>query len=176
MSVELMARPRLGTSRARGSAADVTAERPAEQAQRQTVPWEIADLRRLTRVLALSGTGLLVSWLVASGTTDPARQAYAVAAGIVATAVAVSGLAGWLLAGMRAVRVQRETAVPHVRALLARRSPVVELPTSNGLVTAAGMTHVHDPGCQMVRGKSLQDVVGPSSLAPCPICLPGEAP
>src|SRR5688500_890212 len=116
MSVELMARPRLGTSRAHGSTAveGTAAGLPVEAAPRRALPWELADLRRLVRVLALSGTGLVVAWLVASGTTDPARQAYAVAGGIAATALAIAGLAGWLLAGMRSVRQQRETSVHRV--------------------------------------------------------------
>jgi hypothetical protein len=176
MSVEVMDRPRLRPSRARGAASGAgTADAaPSDAGSWGPVPWGLADLRRLVRVLALSGTGLVVAWLVASGTTDPGRQAYAVAGGIVATAVAVAGLAGWLLAGMRAVRLQRDGSVRDVRALLALRSPGVVEPASAALVTAPGMTHVHDAACQMVRGKAVSAVDGRSSLARCPICLPGE--
>src|SRR5205823_3136563 len=97
MSVGLMARPRLGA--------------PAREAvleHEQTAPvrshlWSLHDLRRLLRMLALSGTGLVVAWLVASGTTDLPRQEMAVAGGIVAATIALAGLSGWLLAGVRTV-------------------------------------------------------------------------
>jgi len=177
MSVELMARPRLGTSRARGAAADGTADAaPLEASPPLSLPWELADLRRVVRVLALSGTGLVVAWLVASGTTDPARQAYAVAGGIVATALAIAGLAGWVLAGMRAVRVQRDTSIGDVRALLALRSPVVAGRPTAALVSVPGTTHVHDAGCLMVRGKAVRPLRSTAVLARCPICLPRETP
>ena len=172
-----MARPRLGTSPVRGSAADGTADTPRlEATSERAVPWELGDLRRLVRVLAVSSTGLVVAWLVASGTTDPARQAYAVAGGIVATAAAIAGLAGWLLAGMRAVRGLRDSSVREVRALLTRRSAVAVAPAVATLVTAPGMTRVHDAGCLMVRGKAVRAVRGRSALARCQICLPRETP
>ena len=81
-----MVRPRLG----------VRAAQPADTvapAARRTVPWKLDDLRRLVRVLAVSITGLVLAWLVASGTTDLVRQEYAVAGGIVATALAAASFA-----------------------------------------------------------------------------------
>lgn len=148
----------------------------AEPVKDTQLPWELADLRRLVRVLALSGTGLVVAWVVASGTTDPARQEYAVAAGIVATALAVAGMAGWLLAGMRAVRRLRADELHDVRELLARRSDVPAAPASpGGRVTGRGMSHHHDPDCLMVRGKPVRAARG-KGLTPCPVCLPAVAP
>lgn len=138
-------------------------------------PWELADLRRLVRVLALSGTGLVLAWLVASGTTDPARQEYAVAGGVVATALTLAGLAGWVLAGARAVRVRRHASVQELRALLAERTPVPAAVVLGALVTVRGTAHRHQPTCLMVRGKTVRAVRG-TALAPCPVCLPGETP
>jgi hypothetical protein len=141
--------------------------------------WGMDDLRRLLRVLALSGTGLVVAWLVASGTTDPARQEYAVAGGIVATALAVAGLAGWLLAGMRTLRQRREGAVHRAREVLARRTGTADSPaTAGALVTAKGMTHYHRASCLMVRGKAVRAVRGTrlAALTACPVCRPGESP
>jgi hypothetical protein len=173
MSVGLMARPRLGTAPARDEALD------EERAGRPAVPphlWGLHDLRRLIRMLALSATGIVIAWLVASGTTDLSRQETAVAGGIVATAVAIVGLTGWLLAGMRTVRELREEAVHDMRALIARRSTVTETPVLTGdLVTGAGMTHYHLGSCLMVRGKATQLVDGTQQIA-CPLCLPGEQP
>lgn len=141
--------------------------------------WVMDDLRRLLRMLALSGTGLVVAWLVASGTTDPARQEYAVAGGIVATAVAIAGLAGWLLAGMRSVRECREGAVRGAREVVARRAGTADSPvTAGALVTAKGMTHYHQASCLMVRGKAVRAVRGTrlAALTACPVCRPGESP
>ena len=172
MSVALLSRPR-----STGSPDAGTSIEPLQrQVPRQAEPWDLADLRRLVRALALSGTGLVVSWLVASGTTDPAKQQYAVAGGVVAAAFTLAGLSGWVLSGMRAVRVCRCEAVQDVRALLARRSAV---PTSEAagvvpvLVTVRGTTHRHAPDCVMVRRKPVR-VVRNRALSPCPVCLPGE--
>jgi hypothetical protein len=150
--------------------------RPAAKTVKDTqLPWELADLRRLVRVLALSGTGLVVAWVVASGTTDPARQEYAVAAAVVGTALAVAGMAGWLLAGMRAVRRLRADELQDVQGLLARRSEVPGAPASpGGRVTGRGMSHHHDPTCLMVRGKAVRAARG-KGLTPCPVCLSAEA-
>jgi hypothetical protein len=167
MSVELMARPWLGTSPVRDEALERT------QPQRARL-WDLGDLRRLVRMLALSSTGLVIAWVVASGTTDLPRQEMAVAGGIVATTVAIAGLSGWLLAGMRAVRELRDEAVRDSRALIARRTVAVGSPALTGdLVTAEGMTHHHLPSCLMVRGKSTR-AVGQRTLTPCPICLPED--
>jgi hypothetical protein len=174
MSVGLMARPRLGTAPARDEALDE--ERTGRPAVPRAHLWGLHDLRRLIRMLALSATGIVIAWLVASGTTDLSRQETAVAGGIVATAVAIVGLTGWLLAGMRTVRELREDAVQDMRALIARRSEVTETPALTGdLVTGAGMTHYHLASCLMVRGKATQVVDG-TQLSPCPLCLPGEQP
>jgi hypothetical protein len=171
MSAELLVRPRPGLA----SAHAPVAEEAVEAVPARASLWVMDDLRRLVRMLGLSGTGLVVAWLVASGTTDPARQEYAVAGGIVATAVAVAGLAGWLLAGMRSLRVRRDDAVLGARELLARRSPTSSA-TAAGLVTAKGMTHYHDVACLMVRGKDVRAVRGArlAALTPCPVCHPGE--
>lgn len=165
-----MVRPRLG----------VRAAQPAETvvaAARRTVPWSLQDLRRLVRTFAVGLTGLVVAWLVASGTTDLVHQEYAVAGGIVATAVAVTGLAGWLLAGVRALRAERAQSLPQIRELIARRSPEtapVPAQAVDGPVTAPGMTHYHDAACLMVRGKAAQPADVPA-LLPCPICTEGAS-
>lgn len=175
-----MARPRLGTSPVRDEVLE------DERAGRPAIPrahlWGLSDLRRLIRMLALSTTGIVIAWLVASGTTDLPRQETAVAGGIVATAVAIAGLTGWLLAGMRTVRELREEAVHDMRALLARRSQPSETPApsktsglTGDLVTGAGMTHYHLATCLMVRGKATETAVGAAQTA-CPLCLPGERP
>jgi hypothetical protein len=163
MSVELMA---LRTSAVRGL------ERTDQLNQPRAGLWGLSDLRRLVRMLALSSTGLVIAWLVASGTTDLPRQEMAVAGGIVAIAIAIAGLAGWLLAGMHAVRELRENAARDARALIARRAVTGETPlAAGGLVAAEGMSHHHLPSCLMVRGKALRTASG---LLPCPICRPGE--
>ena len=174
MSVGLMARPRLRvTSAGEPAVHDRTADAAVlESSPPRAMPWGLPDLRRLVRAIALSGTGLVVAWLVASGTTDLAHQEYAVAGGIVATTVEIAGLAGWLLAGMRSVRELRQEAVDDVRVLLLRRSPASPA-TAGDLVTAAGMTHYHRASCLMVRGKPA-GLVGASALAPCPICRPED--
>ena len=164
MSVGLVARPRLGASLVRAEVRERTEPRARL--------WSLDDLRRLIRMLALSGTGLVVAWLVASGTTDLPRQEMAVAGGIVATTVALAGLSGWLLAGMRGVRELRDDAVRNARGLIVRRSATIDSPALAGdLVTAQGMTHQHLASCLMVRGKAVRAASG---LAPCPICRPGE--
>lgn len=152
-----------------------TTRPPAAAVPQREHPWELADLRRLVRVLGLSGTGLVVAWLVASGTTDPARQEYAAAGGVVATALTVAGLAGWVLVGVRAVRVRRHALGQEVRALVVRRTPVAAPVAVGTLVTVRGTAHRHQPQCLMVRGKTVRAVRG-TALAPCPVCLPGEAP
>ena len=175
MSVGLMARPRLRvTSAGEPAVADGTADAQVlETAPPRALPWSMPDLRRLVRAIVLSSTGLVVAWLVASGTTDLEHQEYAVAGGIVATTVAVAGLAGWLLAGMRSVRDLREEAVQDLRALLLRRSPASPA-TAGDLVTAAGMTHYHRASCLMVRGKAAGSARRGSALVPCPICRPED--
>jgi hypothetical protein len=177
MSAELVARFRPGAT-ASAAAAPVR-EELLDAAPARPHLWALADLRRLVRALALSGTGLVLAWLVASGTTDPARQEYAVAGGVVATAVALAGLTGWLLAGTRAVRVRRYAEMQDVRALLARRAPETQVASPAGaLVTVAGATHWHDSDCLMVRGKDVRPVrtAERGALLPCPVCLPREAP
>src|SRR4051794_11766223 len=167
MSFELLARPRLRASAARAL------ERTQPLDEPRPSLWRLSDLRRLVRVLALSSTGLVIAWLVASGTTDLPRQEMAVAGGIVAIAIAIAGMSGWLLAGMHAVRELREDAARDARALIAGRTMAVENPlVAGGLVAAEGMSHHHLASCLMVRGKALRTATG---LLPCPICRPGEA-
>jgi len=174
MSVALMSRPRTT-----GPADAGTSPKPLHRdVPRRAEPWDLADLRRLTRTSSLSSTGVVVSWLVASGTTDPAKQQYAVAGGVVAAALTVAGLAGWVLAGMRTVRVRRREAVQDVRVLLARRRIVAPEPAAGVVaapVTVRGTTHRHVRTCVMVRGKPV-GVVRNKSLSPCPICRAGEQP
>jgi hypothetical protein len=136
-----------------------------------SAPWSLRDLTQVTRTLMVSGTGLLVAWLVASGTTSLEKQEYAVAGAIVATTLAVTGLAGWLLAGVRCLRAERACSLPMVRGLVARRTPAEPGPAAmNGPVTVSGMRHHHRQDCLMVKGKAVY-AVGGGHLLPCPICL-----
>ena len=161
----------------RAAAADAGAE--------PTHPWTLHDLRRLVRSLAVSITALAVAWLFASGTTRLSYQEYAIAGAIVGTAVAVAGLTGWLLAGVRALRAERARALTQVRAVLSQRAPaqeerslgLPEQPAVGGAVSAPGMSRYHDSACLMVRGKPVHEVLAAeaAALAPCPICVATEA-
>ncbi|MFN2539957.1 MAG: hypothetical protein ABR549_17635 [Mycobacteriales bacterium] len=146
-----------------------TAE-PAEVPDRARLPWAVSDIRRLVRNLALGGTGLVLAWTVASGTTQVSRQGYAIVGGVVAAVAAAAGCAGWLLSGTRAVRAERARLMVEVNALIARRSPQPTTTLEAGLVTANGMRHFHQATCPMARGKALRPVTAQDSLGACPIC------
>jgi hypothetical protein len=130
------------------------------------------------RALALTGCGVLgglvllaIGWLGASGAATFSRQIAWVNVAVLGAALAAAAQASWLIAGWRAVGVQRT-------AFLATVSwpQLADAPTAGAgeIVTVPGTRRYHRPECLLVRGKATIAVGDRNELEPCELCHPGE--
>lgn len=149
------------------------------QVLRPTSPWALAEQVRLGQTVAVGAVALLVGWYGLSGSVVLSRQATYLVVALAGLLVSSTGLALWLLAGLRAIRTRRVLVREGLLVLLGDL-PVqdvgrtVDEPTA--LVASAAMTRYHRPSCLLVEGKA----VSPLSLTahrkagrlPCGVCQP----
>jgi hypothetical protein len=138
-------------------------------------PWRTGDLLRAAGLAGVGLAGLALTWYGASGRADWADELPWVCAAVAATTVAVLGLVGWLLAGLRRVRRLRREVLPLVQAAATRRQAAntATAPSAvDGFVAAPGMTRFHLPTCPLTTGKPVHPVRNGDAdrLAPCGVC------
>ena len=117
---------------------------------------------------ATSLGGVVLAWVGASGETHLEDEVPWLVIGVVA--FALGGVAGaiWLGRGLRSIRTER---LALRRRLLAMNVGATG-DTSAGhdtWVIANGMTRVHRPDCEDVRGKTVREVA-PGTAPACAVC------
>lgn len=120
---------------------------------------------------------VVIGWMALSGTLDLDRQTGFVILGLVGTMLALAGLGGALLGGMRAIRDRRAVVVRCIALLAELTAPAAAPgPAESALLSGDGMTHFHRADCLLAEGKSLRaaDADGHRAAGrrPCPVCLP----
>jgi hypothetical protein len=117
---------------------------------------------------ATSLGGLVLAWVGASGET---RMEGVVPWLVLAVAAfAVGGLAGatWLGRGLRSIRTER-VALRRRLLVMDVGSRTATAAAQESWVMAPGMTRVHRPGCEYVRGKTVREV-SPEAAPACVVC------
>jgi hypothetical protein len=123
---------------------------------------------------------MLLGWYGLAETVRLSRQATFLVVAITGLLVMSSGVALWLLAGMRAVR-NRRLLVQQAGTLLASTIPppataTAGQATSPDLVATPSMTRYHLRRCLLVEGKPVAalDVSDHqrAGRVPCPVCAP----
>jgi hypothetical protein len=131
-------------------------------------------------MLCLSGVGLLVCWIGASGNPYRDPELAWAAGGIGAVAVAGAGATAWLLTGVRELQARKRRLGRRTEAIAAaagaRRGATVTENDRSSLVSAPGMTRYHRPDCLLVRGKpATRRTLAAHTKAgrrPCGVCQP----
>lgn len=129
--------------------------------------WTRGSAAASTLLAVLSLAGIVVSWVGASGKTHLEDEVPWLVVGVVALTLGGLAASTWLGRGLRSIRAER---VALRRRLLAM--DVGRAATGDGgevWVTAPGMTRVHRPGCEFVRGKAVTEVA-PDAAAECAVC------
>jgi hypothetical protein len=148
-------------------------------------PWQQADLVGMTARLATGLMGVLVAWIGCSATVSWAAQQAWTAVGIGAVVLSLTGVVGWLQAGMGNLHaleadvfaeLRSHVGLPENDAVAAAPAPrphVVQ-PTAT-VVSGPGMTLFHRPDCLFVQDKETSEssrTDAAVSLQPCVVCEP----
>ncbi len=137
-------------------------------------PWRNRDLIKLVVLYVLGLAGIVICWFGSSGAVDFRDQNLWTAFAALAAAVAVSGGAAWLLAGLAAVARERRLLRDQLAALYSGTAltSAGRDAAADGLVTADGMRRYHRPSCDVMRGKAARPAAGPHAdgLSSCGMC------
>jgi hypothetical protein len=134
--------------------------------------------------LGIGVAAVAASWLGTSGTTSYTRQVHWVVLGVGGIIVEGTGIAIWLLSGMRLLR-QRQTQLKYrVRVNLLSRDSAPPRPSEVEsvskvrpvrFVSGRDMTRFHLPDCPLVRGKVAQAATRSAheraGRQPCGVCF-----
>lgn len=146
-------------------------------------PWELPHLASLSSRLAVASLGLVVSWIGSSGTTSWNAQQAWTAVGIGSVVLGMTGIVGWLRAGvaeLRAFKVEQLSRRQLHRVVDAGYEPAAgrgrASGADDGVITGNGMTRYHRATCLFVAGKPTKqlhrsDARG-AGLEPCAVCAP----
>ena len=129
--------------------------------------WTRGNAAVAALLAAASLGGILLAWVGASGKTHLDDEIPWLAFGVVAFAVGGIAAAVWLGRGLRSIRTERVALRRRLLAMDVGRTESVE--AGNTWVMAAGMTRVHRPHCEYVRGKAVREVA-PDAAAECVVC------
>jgi hypothetical protein len=139
-------------------------------------PWSDDDVSRvvLTNVAGLAL--VLAGWYESAGTgsTRTGLAWLCVSLGGLAAAGVANGL--WLLRGLRAIGFAGVAVLPPPKT----SAPAIFIPDAKrrglGVVSGAGMSRYHRPGCPLVVGKAVtasdRRALEGSGLSPCGVCEP----
>lgn len=130
-------------------------------------PWGRGSAAASALLAAGSLGGLALAWVGASGET---RMSDVVPWLVLAVAAfAVGGLAGatWLGRGLRSIRTERVALRRRLLAMDVGRNDTAAVQSI--WVLAPGMTRVHRPDCEYVRGKTVREVA-PDTAPACAVC------
>jgi hypothetical protein len=136
-------------------------------------PWTVGQVRLVLGLGLLGAVLIVVAYLEAADEARLDDQLGWVNLGVVGLLVAGVGAGALLLAGRRAIGLRR------LRLLRDAAPPTTAAPMARGdhgplLVWLPGSSLVHRPGCQLVRGKDVDelDAAGIRQLAlhSCEVC------
>ncbi len=130
--------------------------------------WTRANAAVAALLAAASLGGLVLAWVGASGQTHLEDEVPWLVLGV--AAFAVGGLAGavWLGRGLRSIRTERLALRRRLIAMnVGARTETVA--ARSIWVMANGMTRVHRPECEYVRGKAVREVAR-AAAAECVVC------
>lgn len=117
---------------------------------------------------AVSIGGLVTAWIGASGSTRLKDEVPWLVLGVLALALGGVAAAVWLGRGLRSIRTERLALRRRLLAMdVGGRAHTAG--TDDVWVMATGMTRVHRPGCEYVRGKAVHDVA-PDTAPACAVC------
>jgi hypothetical protein len=119
------------------------------------------------------------SWVVASGTGDPGKQANHLALAMAGAAVVIASSVVWVAHGRREVASRRRLVIERLEAVvpvnvartLADEAASEGSATDTGFVVLAGRDRYHRHDCLLVRGKPVI-LTSPDGLQPCAMCQP----
>ena len=165
---------------------------PQRRYLRDESPWV---LRHVVTSIVITGVGVLgafACWYGASGEVTLHDQTGWLVGELASATLFGVGMAAGLIAGFREVRLGQRELFADIAAVFelpsgGRRSAAVMPPVASAeeaatgpiatvLVTAPGMTRVHQVGCPLVAGKSVAAISWPAAqergLGRCGVCLP----
>lgn len=129
--------------------------------------WTRSTATASTLLAALSFGGIVVAWVGASGKTHLKDEVPWLVVGVVALTVGGLAASTWLGRGLRSIRAERLALRRRLLAMDVGRTASTE--RADVWVMAAGMTRVHRPDCEYVRGKKVTEVA-PDAAAECAVC------
>ncbi|MCU1691101.1 MAG: hypothetical protein JWM64_192 [Frankiales bacterium] len=139
-------------------------------------PWRPVDAVVLVVLLGLALLCDAVAYLGVSGTADVQVQLRWLAGGVAALVLSVSGVCGWLITGLREVRLAQRAVVPLRVVVAPPAATTVATQAGADLVAAPAMTRYHLSSCALVAGKSASPAPLPAHLEagrrPCGVCDP----
>lgn len=142
-------------------------------------PWDRHALRLSVLRLAVGPIGLGIAWYGASGSRDWRDQQVWIAIGVFAVVIALTGVTGWLRAGLRNVRHFERLLLARAAEQVAAtqvRTAVHGDASSDMVVVVTGTTQFHIPGCLLIAGKRVQHVAPAEAtdarLDACGMCTP----
>lgn len=139
-----------------------------------SVPWRLGDLLVLYATTAIGVVLVLSAWYAASDELTLADQTGWLTVGTAGVVVLGAGNLAWLLAGWRAVTLERRRVCALVPATPA--APAAPAEVVGELVAARSMTRFHRPDCALVAGKRVRHYALATHEArgrrPCDVCQP----
>lgn len=138
-----------------------------------SVPWRLGDLLVVYATTAVGVVLVLAAWYAASDELTLAAQTGWLTLGTAGVVVLGAGNLAWLLAGWRAITLERRRLFALVPATTAPAAPTEVV---GELVAARSMTRFHRPGCPLVAGKRVRHYAFATHEArgrrPCGVCQP----
>ena len=129
--------------------------------------WTRGSATAATLLAAVSVAGIVVAWVGASGKTHLKDEVPWLVVGVIALTIGGLAASTWLGRGLRSIRAERLALRRRLLAMDVGRAASVDRP--DVWVMAAGMTRVHRPDCEYVRGKAVTEVA-PDAAAECAVC------
>jgi hypothetical protein len=129
--------------------------------------WTRGNAAAATLLAAVSMAGIAIAWVGASDQTHLEDEVPWLVVGVIALAVGGVGASTWLGRGLRSIRAERLALRRRLIAMDVGRAAAAE--RSDIRVMAAGMTRLHRPDCEYVRGKSVREVA-PDAAGACVVC------
>jgi hypothetical protein len=150
-------------------------------------PWDMADLAGLGGRSAVAVLGIVVSWEGASRSTSWNTQQAWTALGIGCLVIGLTGVLGWVRAGitrLRHLKLEVLEALRPVDAVTVKQpapAPFAQddlspLDEAGLVVIGAGMSFFHRPACLFAEGKELdvqrRSAAERTGAGPCGVCRP----
>jgi hypothetical protein len=151
---------------------DLNAAALGRRSQVRWDPWRPDDVTRLLLVQLAGVAMMAASWFEASGQLTVRGQLTWLNLGLVGLLVSGVGNGIWLLQGRRNVGTVRALLLPDPvpQPAAAAVSGLTETASERVVVTDAGATMYHRPGCQLIEGKPTETRAARHDQVPCQVC------